>query len=138
MVSVEGKAMQTVRTVEEAPTVAEFCGEIWEAEKKIERHQVSAYDLKLYPNGMLKIQAIDPCMVWLGHDSRRSHLPEPPLEKVRILYWELPTSGFTVVLETIRKAWWKESELSARPAAARDHVHRAGAGGRPSVAANQG
>jgi hypothetical protein len=47
--------MQTVKTLEAAPTVAEFCGEIQEAEKAVERHQVSAYDLKLYPNGTLKI-----------------------------------------------------------------------------------
>jgi len=47
--------MQTVKTLEEAPSVAEFCGEIQEVKKAIERHQVSAYDLKLYPNGTLKI-----------------------------------------------------------------------------------
>jgi hypothetical protein len=31
--------MVTVKTLEEAPTVAEFCGEIQEAEKAIKRNQ---------------------------------------------------------------------------------------------------
>jgi len=61
------------------------------------------------------IQALDPCMVWLGYDSRKNHLPEPPLGKVRSLHWELGKRGFTVVLKTIRRAWWEESNPSDRP-----------------------
>jgi len=61
------------------------------------------------------IQALDPCMVWLGYDSRKIHLPEPALEKVRSLYWELGKKGFTVVLKTIRKAWWEELNSSEWP-----------------------
>jgi hypothetical protein len=55
---------------------------------------------------------INPCMVWLGYDSRSSGLPEPELEKVKQLYWELGTRGFTVILKKIRKAWWEESKSS--------------------------
>ena len=48
---------------------------------------------------------INPCMVWLGYDSGKNKLPEPKLEKVKSLHWELAKSGFVVVLKTIRKAW---------------------------------
>lgn len=51
------------------------------------------------------IEDINPCMVWLGYDSKNNHLPEPKLEKVKNLYWELGKRGFTVILKTIRKAW---------------------------------
>jgi hypothetical protein len=44
-------------------------------------------------------------MVWLGYDSGKNKLPEPKLEKVRSLHWELAKRGFVVVLKTIRKAW---------------------------------
>jgi len=61
------------------------------------------------------IQNLDPCMIWLGYDSRKNHLPEPPLEKVKSLYWELGQRGFTVVLKTIRKAWWEKLNRSEQP-----------------------
>ena len=54
------------------------------------------------------IENINPCMVWLGYDSREHHLPEPKLEKVKNLYWELGRRGFTVILKKIRKAWNEE------------------------------
>lgn len=50
------------------------------------------------------IENINPCMIWLGYDSGKNHLPEPSLEKVKNLYWELGRRGFTVILKTIRKA----------------------------------
>lgn len=50
------------------------------------------------------IVAIKPVMVWLGYDSRKSNLPEPPLEKVKQLYWELGKRGITVMLKTVREA----------------------------------
>jgi hypothetical protein len=50
------------------------------------------------------IENINPCMVWLGYDSGKNHLPEPKLEKVKTLHWELATRGFTVILKTIREA----------------------------------
>lgn len=51
------------------------------------------------------IQNINPCMIWLGYDSRKNRLPEPELEKVTSLYWELGIRGFTVILKKIRAAW---------------------------------
>jgi len=54
------------------------------------------------------LQNINPCMIWLGYDSRKNHLPEPALEKTKSLYWELGTRGFTVVLKKIRPAWWEK------------------------------
>jgi hypothetical protein len=48
---------------------------------------------------------INPCMVWLGYDSGKNKLPEPKLEKVKSLHWELAKRGFVVILKTIRKAW---------------------------------
>ena len=53
------------------------------------------------------IENINPCMVWLGYDSRKNHLPEPELKKVKSLYWELGRRGFTIILKEIRKAWWE-------------------------------
>ena len=50
------------------------------------------------------ITDINPCMVWLGYDSKKCHLPEPELEKVRELHWELSKAGFVVMLKTIREA----------------------------------
>jgi hypothetical protein len=44
-------------------------------------------------------------MVWLGYDSGKNELPEPKLEKVKSLHWELAKRGFVVVLKTIREAW---------------------------------
>lgn len=54
------------------------------------------------------IQNINPCVVWLGYDSRKNRLPEPDLKKVKRLYWEPGTRGFTVVLKKIRVAWWEK------------------------------
>ena len=51
------------------------------------------------------VESINPCMVWLGYDSGRNELPEPELEKVKSLHWELAKRGFVVILKTIRKAW---------------------------------
>jgi len=54
------------------------------------------------------IENINPCMVWLGYDSGKNKLPEPELEKVKNLHWELAKKGFVVVLKTIRKAWHEQ------------------------------
>lgn len=51
------------------------------------------------------IENINPCMVWLGYDSGKNKLPEPELEKVKSLHWELAKKGFVVIMKTIRKAW---------------------------------
>ena len=84
-----------------------------------------------------KIHALDPCMVWLGYDLRKSRLPEPPLEKVRNLYWELGTRGFTVVLKTIRKAWWEELNPSHRPQGICGRISVSDIGSRSSKPGNQ-
>jgi hypothetical protein len=56
-------------------------------------------------NVMVKwMKDIKPCMIWLGYNSKKGHLPEPKLEKVRELHWELSKAGFVVVLKTIREA----------------------------------
>jgi hypothetical protein len=47
---------------------------------------------------------IDPCMVWLGYDSKNTGLPEPDLDKVKELYWALGRQGRVVILKTIPKA----------------------------------
>ena len=48
------------------------------------------------------IERINPVMVWLGYDSKRAHLPEPPLRDFMDLYWHLGTAGFTTILKTVR------------------------------------
>lgn len=55
-------------------------------------------------------ELIQPCMIWLGMDSKpkQNRLPEPSLEKVRELHWELARRGFVVILKMIRKAWWQK------------------------------
>jgi hypothetical protein len=62
---------------------------------------------------MLKwIEKINPVMIWIGYDSKKNYLPEPELEKVKALHWELAKRGFIVILKTIRPAWWEANELS--------------------------
>ena len=46
-------------------------------------------------------------MIWLGYDSKQSYLPEPELNKVKILSWKLSELGYVVILKTIRKPWWE-------------------------------
>lgn len=54
------------------------------------------------------IKTLNPCMIWLGYDSKNNQLPEPSLSQVQQLYWELGKRGYTVILKTIRKAWWEK------------------------------
>lgn len=60
------------------------------------------------------IKQISPCMVWLGYDSKRNYLPEPELRKVKLLHWKLARQGFTVILKTVRKAWWETPKFKKR------------------------
>jgi len=46
-------------------------------------------------------------MIWLGYDSKQSYLPEPELNKVKILDWKLSELGYVVILKTLRKSWWQ-------------------------------
>jgi len=73
--------------------------------KMVTIEPVIDFDLKVLVSWM---ENINPCMVWLGYDSRSNHLPEPKLEKVTRLYWELGRRGFVTVLKKIRKAWWEK------------------------------
>lgn len=48
------------------------------------------------------VNQIKPLIVWLGFDSKKNNLPEPPIEKVKELYWELGKLGIPVILKRIR------------------------------------
>jgi len=74
--------------------------------KMVTIEPVIDFDLDVMVNW---INNINPCMVWLGYDSKKNRLQEPELEKVKNLYWELGRIGYKVILKTIRKVWWKES-----------------------------
>ena len=49
------------------------------------------------------IKDLNPCMVWLGYDSKNNNLPEPPIEKVKELHWQLSKMGIVVMLKKIRE-----------------------------------
>lgn len=71
------------------------------------------------------IARISPVMVWLGYDSKRAKLPEPPLEKVRELHWELARRRITVMLKTIPArvgAVQGGQEVEEHPALPEEHI----------------
>ncbi len=68
--------------------------------KMVTIEPVIDFDLNVMVNW---VQQINPCMVWIGYDSRNSHLPEPNLQKVRDLHWSLAMDGIPVILKKIRK-----------------------------------
>jgi hypothetical protein len=49
------------------------------------------------------VSFINPCMVWLGYDTKKNNLPEPPIEKVKQLHWELSKLSIPVLLKYIPK-----------------------------------
>lgn len=49
------------------------------------------------------IKDINPCMVWLGYDSKNNNLPEPSIDKFNKLYRTLKNEGFNVILKTVKK-----------------------------------
>jgi len=49
------------------------------------------------------IKDLNPCMIWIGYDSKKNNLPEPPIEKVRELHWQLSKMGIVVMLKRIRE-----------------------------------
>ncbi len=69
--------------------------------KMVTIEPVIDFDLKVIVKWMKDIK---PVMIWLGYDSKKCHLPEPKLEKVRELHWELSKAGFVVNLKKIRNA----------------------------------
>lgn len=49
--------MQTIKTLQETPTLAAFRNKVHKMERTIKRAEVSTYHLKLYPNRMLRVNA---------------------------------------------------------------------------------
>ena len=47
-------------------------------------------------------EIVNPCMIWMGYDSKKCGLPEPSLDKFIKLYWELGRRGFTVILKSVK------------------------------------
>jgi hypothetical protein len=47
------------------------------------------------------INDIDPCMVWLGYDSKNTGLLQPDLADVKQLHWEISKQRRVVILKTI-------------------------------------
>ncbi len=50
-----------------------------------------------------RIETVKPLMIWLGYDTKKTGLPEPPIEKVRELHWQLSRLGFTVMLKNTKE-----------------------------------
>lgn len=69
--------------------------------KMVTIEPVMDFDLDVIVEWMKNIK---PCMIWLGYDSKKCHLPEPELEKLKELHWELSKAGFVVILKNVRNA----------------------------------
>lgn len=50
-----------------------------------------------------RIEELKPCMVWIGYDTKKNNLPEPPIEKVQQLHWKLSKLGIPVILKQLRE-----------------------------------
>lgn len=72
--------------------------------KMVTIEPVIDFDIDVMLAWMKKLQ---PCMIWLGYDSKRNYLPEPELAKVKQLHWKLSKLGYILILKTIRTAWWE-------------------------------
>lgn len=48
------------------------------------------------------IENINPCMIWLGYDSKETHHYDPTKEEFKELYWELGKKGFVTILKVVR------------------------------------
>lgn len=48
-------------------------------------------------------EVVNPCMIWLGYDSKKCGLPGPSPNKFTKLWWELGRRGFTVILKSVRE-----------------------------------
>ena len=49
------------------------------------------------------VEMIRPRLVWLGFDSKKAGLPEPSLEAVKSLHWEIARRGHVVILKKMRE-----------------------------------
>jgi len=54
------------------------------------------------------ISLISPIRIYIGYDTKRCGLPEPPIEKTRELITQLRENGFKVKEKIIRPAWWEK------------------------------
>jgi len=68
--------------------------------KMITIEPVLDFDVEIFRS---RIKDINPCMVWIGYDSKKNNLPEPPIEKVKELHWELSKMGIVVLLKKVRE-----------------------------------
>ncbi len=67
--------------------------------KMITIEPVLDFDLEVM---IARIEKINPLIIWLGYDTKKTGLPEPPIEKVKELHWQLSKLGFPVMLKKIR------------------------------------
>jgi hypothetical protein len=67
-------------------------------QKMVTIEPVMDFDLDTMIDWMGKLK---PCLIWLGYDSKKNHLPEPELAKVKELYWALGKLGFTINIKTV-------------------------------------
>ena len=69
--------------------------------KTVTIEPVIDFDLEILLEWMKNLK---PCLIWIGFDTKNCHLPEPKIEKVKQLHWELSKAGFVVILKSIREA----------------------------------
>jgi hypothetical protein len=107
-VTIETNRSETARKVSKAPDPIERYETFFSVKhplKMITIEPVLNFDLRIMTDW---VTSLNPCMVWVGYDSKACKLDEPPLSKVKELHWELARRGITVMLKTIRKAHWEE------------------------------
>lgn len=68
--------------------------------KMVTIEPIMRFDLDVMVNW---ITEINPCMVWMGYDSKDTGLLEPSLEYFQRLHWELARRGFLVLLKRVRE-----------------------------------
>ena len=67
--------------------------------KMVTIEPVMAFDVDVMVAWMEKLK---PCLIWLGFDSKGCGLPEPSIEQVRELHWQLSLLGIPVRLKDVR------------------------------------
>jgi hypothetical protein len=48
------------------------------------------------------IGIVKPQLIWIGYDTKKNNLPEPSIEQVQQLHWELSKLGIPVILKRIK------------------------------------
>ena len=69
--------------------------------KMVTIEPVMAFDMDVMVDWMGKL---NPCLIWLGFDTKGCGLPEPTMEQVRELHWRLSLLGIPVRLKDVRTA----------------------------------